>query len=149
MCNNSNSTEGRTEYLQMIQGTIDRMSTSSAIFKGFTAAVLAGVSALSFSETSTIAIVLSFLPILCFTLLDVYYLQLERRFRYLYQQVRNGSHDIDFDLDPPKAHEILKKDGKSNVRLLSCCYSTSILLFYLPMIIISIVIVIMKIGGHL
>ena len=149
MGNNSTSIEGRTEYLQMIQGTIDRMSTSSAIFKGFTAAVLAGVSALSFSETSTIALIMPFIPILCFTFLDIYYLQLERRFRYLYQQVRLGSHDVDFDLDPPKASEILRRDNKSNVRLRSCCHSTSILLFYLPMLIISIIIVILKIGGHL
>ena len=147
-CNDVKS-ENKVEYLQMIQGTIDRMSTSSAIFKGFTATIVAGVSALSFSDVNKWVLILSFVPILCFAFLDVYYLQLERRYRYLYNQVRLSNHPVDFDLEAPKVTEIKMVEKKTNTRLLPCITSLSILCFYLPMAIISIVIVVMKLGGHL
>jgi len=35
--------EGKIEYLQMIQEPISRMSTISAIFKGFAATIVAGI----------------------------------------------------------------------------------------------------------
>ena len=37
--------EGKTEYLQMIQEPISRMSTVSAIFKGFAATIVSGIAA--------------------------------------------------------------------------------------------------------
>ena len=42
--------EKTIQYLQMIQSVIDRMSTTSAIFKGFCATIVAGVFAVSFTE---------------------------------------------------------------------------------------------------
>ena len=42
--------ERKVSYLQMIQCTIDRMSTTSAIFKGFGATIITGISAVSFTE---------------------------------------------------------------------------------------------------
>ena len=144
-----NKVEGKVEYLQMIQGTIDRMSTSSAIFKGFTATIVAGVSALSFSDVNKWVLVLSFVPILCFAFLDIYYLRLERRYRYLYKQVRSNNHPVDYDLEAPKVSAIKKADKKTNTRFWTCVLSLSIQLFYFPMLVISIIIVIMKFGGYL
>ena len=40
----------KATYLQMIQASIDRMSTTSAVFKGFCATIIAGISAISFTE---------------------------------------------------------------------------------------------------
>ena len=134
-------------YLQMIQATIDRMATSSAIFKGFTATIVAGVSAISFGDTNKWILLLSFIPVLCFLILDIYYLRLERRFRFLFDQVRKGNKEIDFELCPPKVKEILKIDKNSNVRLGDCFKSPSILWFYIPMILICIIVIIMNFGG--
>ena len=89
---------GKYEYLQMIQEPICRMSTTSAIFKGFAASIVAGVSMISYSTTSKLVICLSFLPVIAFMFLDVYYLRLERKFRFLYDQVRTGQHKIDFSM---------------------------------------------------
>ena len=36
--------ESKISYLQMIQSSIDRMSTTSAIFKGFSATIITGIS---------------------------------------------------------------------------------------------------------
>ena len=43
--------DGKKEYLQMIQEPICRMSTISAIFKGFAATIVAGISLISYSTT--------------------------------------------------------------------------------------------------
>ena len=142
-------TEFTILYLQMIQSTIDRMSTSSAIFKGFAATIVVGVSAISFGEINRWILLLSFAPVLCFLILDVYYLRLERRFRFLYDGVRTGTKEVDFDLHPPRAKEILKTDNKANVRMAACVKSPSILWFYIPMILICIAITIMNFGGYL
>lgn len=134
-------------YLQMIQSTIDRMSTSSAIFKGFAATIVAGVSAISFSDTNKWVLLLSFVPVLCFLILDVYYLQLERRFRFLFDRVRIGKKEVDFDLNPPKIKLILKLDKNANVRLCDCIKSPSIIWFYIPMISICTIVIILNFGG--
>lgn len=136
-------------FLQMIQGTIDRMATSSAIFKGFAATIVAGVSAISFSEVNRWILLLSFIPVLCFMLLDVYYLRLERRYRFLYEQVRTEQRRADYDLRPPKVKEILKIDRKSNVRIWACVKSPSIAVFYVPIVIIGVIVIIMNFGGCL
>ncbi len=147
--NNENAVGGKVEYLQMIQENIGRMSTSSAIFKGFTATIVAGVSALSFAEVNKWVLLLSFIPILCFTYLDTYYLQLERRFRFLYEQVRLCNHSIDFDLEPPKVESIPDSGSKKKARLWSCFWSKSVWCFYLPMLIISIIVVVLEFRGCL
>lgn len=136
-------------YLQMIQATIDRMSTSSAIFKGFAASIVAGVSAISFGNINKWILLLSFIPVGCFLILDIYYLRLEKRFRFLYNRVRTGEKEVDFNLNPPKVNEILKLNEKANVRVKDCVLSPSILLFYIPMILICAVVTIMSFGGYL
>ena len=136
-------------YLQMIQATIDRMSTSSAIFKGFAASIVAGVSAISFGNINKWILILSFIPVGCFLILDIYYLRLEKRFRFLYNRVRTGEKEVDFNLNPPKVKEILKLNEKANVRVKDCVLSPSILLFYIPMILICAVVTIMSFGGYL
>lgn len=147
--NDEQNKEEMVSYLQMIQSTIDRMATSSAIFKGFAATIVAGVSAISFSDVNNWILLLSFVPVPCFMALDVYYLCMERRYRFLYEQVRTKQKDIDFDLRPPSTKDILKGNPKANVRIVSCLKSFSIAWFYIPMIVISVIVLMMKIGGCL
>ena len=88
----------KATYLQMLQEPICRMSTISAIFKGFSAAIVAGVASLTYKDVNVWVLGLSFLPVLAFAVLDVYYLTLERKFRFLFEQVRKGEHEIDFSM---------------------------------------------------
>ena len=148
--------EERISYLQMIQDNISRMSTSSALFKGFASTIVVGVASLSFKDINTIVLMLSFLPVLLFAILDIYYLQMERKFRILYALVRTGNHEVDFDLSLPEENiiEAMYKDEKlkkilpsRKASVKSCIKSLSISYFYIPIIIICMVIVIMKIKG--
>ena len=119
------------------------MSTTSAIFKGFSATIITGISAVSFTEINKWVLFLAVLPIVCFLALDVYYLQLEKRYRILYNEVISGRHKIDFNLAPPKIEttwDMLSTIWKS-------LKSPSIYLFYGPTIIIAGIIVIMKFAG--
>lgn len=133
--------DGKKEYLQMLQEPICRMSTISAIFKGFAATIVAGISALSYSTINVWVLGLSFLPVLAFAILDVYYLKLERKFRFLFDQVRMDKHEIDFSMrltnDPL---EIIS----AKARTWDCIKSPSIYLFYPLMLIILLVVFVLK-----
>ena len=133
----------KATYLQMIQASIDRMSTTSAVFKGFCATIIAGISAISFTEINKWVLLLAIAPVLSFFILDIYYLQLEKRFRALFNMVRTGLHEVDFDLTPPKA-KTLKCEEAS---IWYCIKSPSIFLFYLPLALIAAAIIIMKFKG--
>lgn len=131
------------QYLQMIQSTIDRMSTTSAIFKGFCATIVSGIFAISFTDINKWILLLTLVPILCFFMLDVYYLRLEKRFRTLYNSVRKGKKEVDFDLTPPATKELKIKEAA----LWYCVKSPSIFLFYIPVFMTSILMIVLKFSG--
>lgn len=128
-------------YLQMIQEPICRMSTISAIFKGFAATIVAGIAALTYCEVNTWILGLSFIPVILFTCLDVYYLKLEKKYRYLYEQVRIGKHEVDFSMQLTKDNKIAK------TRIWDCIKSPSVWLFYPVMIAILTAVFIIKMKG--
>ena len=72
--------EDKIAHLQMIQGVIDRMSTSAAIYKGFAATIVTGIAAISFTEVSTWILLIAFFPVGCFLVMDTYYLKLEKQY---------------------------------------------------------------------
>lgn len=134
--------DGKKEYLQMLQEPICRMSTISAIFKGFAATIVAGISVISYSTTNIWVLGLSFLPVFAFAILDIYYLKLERKFRFLFDQVRMDKHEIDFSMkltnDPL---EIIS----AKARTWDCIKSPSIYLFYPLMLLILASVLVLKI----
>lgn len=138
--------DGKAEYLQLIQEPICRMSTISAVFKGFAATIVAGIASITYCSISTWVLLLSFLPVLSFAALDIYYLRLERKFRFLYEQVRTNVREIDFSMELPKTHEEIKT---AKARICDCICSPSIYLFYPIMILILGIVVILKWKGCL
>ena len=138
--------EDKRAYLQMLQEPICRMSTISAIFKGFAATIVAGISAISYASTNIWVLGLSFLPVLACAILDVYYLKSERKFRFLYDQIRLDKREIDFSMkltnDPL---EIIS----AKARTWDCIKSPSIYLFYPLMIAILVVVMILKTSGRI
>lgn len=132
---------GKIEYLQMIQEPICRMSTISAIFKGFAATIVAGIAALTYDETNVWILGLSFVPVIVFSFLDIYYLKIEKKYRFLYEQVRVGAHEIDFSMQLTRDNVVAKS------RILDCIKSPSIWLFYPIMFAILIIVFIFKARG--
>lgn len=133
--------DGKKEYLQMLQESICRMSTISAIFKGFAATIVAGISAISYASTNIWILGLSFLPVLAFAVLDIYYLKLERKFRFLFDQVRMDKHEIDFSMKLTNdSLEIIS----AKARTWDCIKSPSVYLFYPLMLLILVAVFVLK-----
>lgn len=136
--------EDKVVHLQMIQGVIDRMSTSAAIYKGFAATIVTGIVAISFTEVSAWILLIAFLPVICFLVMDTYYLKLEKQYRILYEKIRNEKIVPDFSLDSRCSNTELYD---ANATWLKCLQSPSIWMFYVPIIIIGVIIVSLKFAG--
>ena len=67
--------EAKIQYLQIVQKPISRMSTISAIYKGFAATIVAGIATLTYREIDLRILGLSFIPLILFAFRDVYYLK--------------------------------------------------------------------------
>lgn len=131
----------KLEYLQMIQEPICRVSTVSAIFKGFAATIVSGIAALTYYDVNVWILGLSFLPMFVFFVLDIYYLKIEKKFRFLYEQVRTGNHELDFSM------QLTKDNIAAKSRVWDCIKSPSIWLFYPVMFVILIIVFIFKERG--
>lgn len=138
--------DDKIEYLQMIQEPISRMSTVSAIFKGFSATVVAGIATFAYNEINILILILSFLPVVAFNALDIYYLQMEKKYRYLYEQVRTDKHIVDFAINIDFNDEE-QKNAKAT--LCDCMKSPSIFLFYPMIFVILAIVVILKMNNFL
>lgn len=136
--------EDKKAYLSLIQEPIGRMSTASSIFKGFAATIVTGIAALSYSSINIILLVVSFIPILTFAALDIYYLRLEKMYRGLYDDVLNDEHPVNFSMAIP-TDAAFKKRAKLSIW--QCMKSPSIWLFYPAMLLVLSVICIMKAEG--
>lgn len=133
--------EDKLGYLQLIQEPICRMSTISAIFKGFAATIVAGISGISYEDVDIVVLGLSFLPVFIFTIIDIYYLSLERKFRFLYNEVANDRRNIDYSLKIT----LTKEESKTaKATIWECIKSPSIWLFYPILIIILIIVFVLK-----
>lgn len=111
-------------YLQMIEDIVSRMSNISVAFKGLAATLFAGALSISMPENlprriAVLSAAFVVVVLLCFC--DCKYLLREKRYRWLYNEVRLGKHECDFDLSVSKAcrHETLH-----------CLSSFSISLYY-------------------
>ena len=97
--------EIKIRYLEMIQGIITRMSTNSFALKGWAVTLVAGIFALASKESDKIYFLIAYVPLVIFWFLDSYYLQLERKYRKLYEEsTQKQPNEIDFQLKVPQSN---------------------------------------------
>lgn len=123
--------DNKNDYLQIIQGTINRLSTTSAIFKGFAATVVANLLVSDCSNYPLRTTLISCIVLFIFMGADSYYLQMERNFRHLYDAVRLNQHPVDYSMNP-SIDSTTKLAARS--RLIGCLASPSICFFYIPLL---------------
>ena len=75
------------EHLKFIQSTITRMNTNSFMIKGWSLTITSALLALYASTDNIKFILIAIIPTFLFWLLDTYYLQQERKFRGIYNDV--------------------------------------------------------------
>lgn len=133
--------QDKIAYLQLIQEPIGRMSSIFAIIKGFCITVVSGLLCLFFDKNNYFILIISLFTIVGFLPLDVYYLGLERRYRYLYNLVANNEKDIDFSMKLIGTHD------QCESRIRDCVSSFNIWFFYLiPVVLIIIIFHLSKLG---
>jgi uncharacterized membrane protein len=126
--------EKKIKHLEFIQTIINRMAGNSFLIKGWAITLVAALFALSSKDANKNYIIISFLPIIIFWILDAYFLSRERYFRCLYDKVRNLDKDeVDFSLDISQF-----KDRKNN--WFWSIFSHTILFFYTLLIVVMLII---------
>ena len=124
--------ENKIEHLQMIESIIERMAKNSFQLKAWAVTLVTVVGALGAKEADKRFMLIAFVPIIVFWLLDAYYLQQERRYIALYRSVcEKKEEDIDFNLDTRKI--TFTNDEAKRICLFNCLISTSVSLFYIAL----------------
>jgi hypothetical protein len=128
--------EDKRKHLDYLQAIITRMNTNSFQIKNMAVVILTAMFALFAATPKVLLIFLSGFPLIIFWLLDAYYLQQERKFRALYEDVAgltNHFEIITYDMSPDK----YTGNGCS---FTESFFSKTILSFYGPLFIIIITI---------
>lgn len=130
--------ENKIKFLEMIQNLIMRMATNSFMLKGWAVTLVAGTFALSNKESNNLFFLISYIPIILFWLLDSYYLQLERKYRSLYNNtLEKSDNEIDFKIT------LLPSNAEDKTCLYQSVFSCTEFGFYLPMALLIAIIIIL------
>jgi len=91
--------KNKLKHLDYIHNTINRMSTNSFIIKGWTISIVSVLFIFTDNDMNKKLIVVTLLSILVFWYLNGFFLQQERKFRALYDKIRNlPEKEIDFSM---------------------------------------------------
>ena len=98
--------EKKIKHLELIQAVINRMANSSFLIKGWSVTLVAAILALANKDMNKGFVIIVFVPILLFWILDAYFLHQEKLFREVYDQVRVKKEDeIDFSMKINKKNQ--------------------------------------------
>jgi len=111
MDTNINAEEKR-QHLEFIQNIITRMNTNSFQLKGIAITIVSALLAIFASTKNEIFVFLGILPTFLFWLLDTYYLQQERKFRGVYNDVAGLKKVFDVKLYEMPIHKYTKTIDK-------------------------------------
>ena len=135
-----NTVEKKIKHIEMIEAIIERLSKNSFQLKGWTMSLIALVGAISAQGSDKRFILLAFIPIIGFWLLDAYYLQQERKYKQLYKNViAKDETQIDFSLDTSMASGTTEE--MKRLCFCRCFFSITELLFY-PLIAAALIILV-------
>ncbi len=93
------SEEKKLHHLEMIQTIINRMAQNSFTVKAWAVTLVAGLFALATDKSDPIFVLITFIPVIAFWILDGYFLWQERLFRKLYDRTRKSMDDTDYSMD--------------------------------------------------
>ena len=94
----------KKEHLKMVEDIITRMASNSFKLKNWAISLISAILIFADYKQKICFIWIAFLPILAFWALDAFYLQLERKYRTLYNYIQqdyiNGTNNIPlFDMN--------------------------------------------------
>lgn len=90
----------KEKHLEFLQNIINRLNANSFIIKGWSISLIAAIFILSQKESKMSFLAFATIPILAFWIMDSIFLSNERKFRYIYNQVRILDEDnITFEMN--------------------------------------------------
>jgi hypothetical protein len=93
----------KLKHLDFIQNVITRMNSNSFLIKGWTITLVAALFALAAKDSNLNFVLVSYVVIPIFWILDGFFISIERRFRDLYNEVISIPEEkIDFSMDTKK-----------------------------------------------
>ena len=129
----------KNEHLNMIQKVIDRMGNNSFLLKGWAVLVIVGIFTFAGENQNIKCILFTNIPLIIFWGLDAYYLQLERKYRKLYDYIRlSKNKDSNFNMDLNQI--TLTLDESKKICFVNCLISKTEILFYTTCIVTTILI---------
>jgi len=127
--------ENKRKHLEFIQEAINRMASNLFFLRGWTITLIAALFTLFIKDANHNFIFVVYFPVIIFWILDGYFLSQERLFRSLYDDVRKLNEEkIDFSMNTSKY-----ANDKNN-SWISSMFSTTLLFFYLPLIMVMLLI---------
>ena len=124
----------KIKHLEFIQLVITRMNVNSFLLRGWSVTLVAALFAFAAKDTNIEYILITYISTPLFWILDGYYLSQERKYRDLYNFVRNLKEDqIDFDMNATKLNN-------SKNTWLASTFSITQLIFYCTLIAITLVV---------
>ncbi len=125
--------EAKLKHLEFIQSVINRMASNSATIKGWAITLVAALFALATKDADRSFVLIAYMPLIVFWALDGYYLCRERGYRELYEEVSiKEEREINFSM---KVGSCSKQH-----RLIDAVLSTTLTAFYLPIMIMMLII---------
>ena len=122
----------KIKHLEFIQGVINRMAANSFAYKGWAITLTSALAAISVSKDYEPGyLIIAIVPLVFFWGLDGYYLQQERLFRKLYDDVRKKK-DVDFSMNTQKFQTQIDS-------WFTVCWSRTIAPLYLPILVLVVV----------
>ena len=82
--------EDKIKHLEFVQNIMSRLSKNSFQLKGWMTTIVSALLALFVNSSNVLYIFIAIIPTLVFWFLDTYYLQQERKFRGLYDDIIAG-----------------------------------------------------------
>lgn len=117
--------ENKHKHLEFIQNVITRMNSNSFLIKGWTITLVSALFALAAKDANVNYVLISYIVIPVFWVLDGFFISRERQYRDLYALVAAKDESaIDFSMDASGFK-------KGNRTWLSGIFSQTLILFYL------------------
>lgn len=124
--------ENKLKHLEFIQQVITRMNVNSFLLRGWAVTLVSALFAFATKDTNIQYIIITYISIPLFWILDGYYLSQERKFRDLYEVVRKKENsEIDFSM---------KTSSSNKNNWISSIFSKTEIIFYGTLIGITLIV---------
>ena len=126
--------EKKIKHLEFIQLVITRMNVNSFLLRGWSVTLVSALFAFAAKDTNTSYILITYISTPLFWILDGYYLSQERKYRDLYDKIRQMTEqDVDFDMNATIVN--------SNKNSWFCSiFSITQIIFYVTLFIITLIV---------